>query len=252
MEQISVNGVEIPHDAVLAEMQYHPAPNAEAAMEAAKSALVLRELMLQRAEAIGLDREDDDALDRLIAAEVQLPEPDEATCRRYYEANRPRFRSPTLYEARHILIAAVPDDEAARQAARGTAERLIGALQERPDAFAELAAAHSACESKGAGGHLGQFASGTTVPEFETFLENLEPGQLSPVPVPSRYGYHVLQLLEREPGRDLPFDAARERIADHLSESVFRSAVRQYLTLLAAGADITGVDIDAATSPLVQ
>jgi peptidyl-prolyl cis-trans isomerase C len=252
MDAITVNGVPISDAAILAEMQYHPASSAEAALHDAKTALVVHELLLQRAVAIGLDPARDDAFDTLIAAEVRLPEPDEAACRRYYEANRARFRSPTLYEARHILLPAPPDDSDARADARAKAEQLIACVQKRPEAFAELAAVHSACESKGAGGHLGQFTSGTTVAEFETFLDNLEPGQLSPVPVPSRYGYHVLQLLAREPGRDLPFAAVRERIASYLSESVFRNAVRQYVSLLAADAEIAGVALDAATSPLVQ
>jgi peptidyl-prolyl cis-trans isomerase C len=251
-DTITVNGVAIPDAAVLAEMQYHPASSADAALQEAKNALVVRELLLQRAAAIGLDRAHDEALDQLLAAEIRLPEPDEESCRRYYEANRARFRSPTLYEARHILLAAPPDDSNARDDARAKAEQIIACITKRPETFTELAGVHSACLSKDSGGHLGQFTSGTTVAEFETFLENLEPGQLSPVPVPSRYGYHVLQLLARAPGRDLPYTAVRERIADYLSESVFRSAVRQYVSLLAAEAQIAGVAIDAATSPLVQ
>jgi peptidyl-prolyl cis-trans isomerase C len=62
----------------------------------------------------------------------------------------------------------------------------------------------------------------------------------------------VLQLIAREPGRDLPFTAVQEQIADYLSDSVFRNAIRQYVSLLAAGADIRGIEINAATSPLVQ
>jgi peptidyl-prolyl cis-trans isomerase C len=186
MDPILVNDVAISEGAVLAEMQYHPAATPDAAQNEAAVALVVRELMLQRADALGLDRQADDVLEQLIRQEVALPEPDDATCLRYFEANRSRFRSPTLYEARHILIAAAPDDSNERDAARAKAEQLIACLQKRPDAFADLAATHSACSSKGNGGHLGQFASGPTVSEFETFLDNLEPGQLSPVPVPSR------------------------------------------------------------------
>jgi peptidyl-prolyl cis-trans isomerase C len=252
MDPILVNDVVISEGAVLAEMQYHPAATPDAAQKEAAVALVVRELMLQRADSLGLDRHADDVLEQLIRQDVTLPEPDASTCLRYFEANRGRFRSPTLYEARHILIAAAPDDSNERDAARAKAEQLIACLQKRPDAFADLAATHSDCSSKGNGGHLGQFASGTTVSEFETFLDNLEPGQLSPVPVPSRYGFHVLQLIAREPGRDLPFTAVQEQIADYLSESVFRNAIRQYVSLLAAGATISGVEIDAATSPLVQ
>lgn len=252
MEPITVNGTSIAEAAVLAEMQYHPAKTADEAMRAAAEALVVQELLLQRAAALGFDRQAEDSLDRLLAREVALPEPDEEACRRYFEANRKQFRTPTLYEARHILIAAMPDDEAERREAKALAETLIARLQENPALFSELAQLHSACPSKQAGGHLGQFVSGSTVPEFESFLEALEVGQLSAVPVPSRYGYHALQLLAREPGRDLPYEAVREHVADYLSEAVFRNAVRQYVALLAAEADIRGIVVDAAESPLVQ
>src|SRR5262245_32475866 len=109
MEAIRVNGVEIPEAAVLAAMRHHPARDRGAAIAQAAQALVVDELLRQRATALGLDRVADDALDALIASEVALPEPDEASCRRYYEANIRSFRSPTLYEARHILIAAPAD-----------------------------------------------------------------------------------------------------------------------------------------------
>lgn len=252
MEVIRVNGVAIDEAAVLAEMQYHPAASAEEAGRRAAEALAVRELLLQRAAALGYDRDEEDAIDRVIAAEVSLPAPDEDSCRRYFDANRSQFRSPTLYEARHILIPAMPDDEEERTAAKEKAEQLIARLQAEPELFGQFAKEYSICSSKDNGGHLGQFASDTTVPEFETFLDELEIGQLSPVPVPTRYGFHVLQLIQREPGRDLPYDSVQQRVADYLCESVFRTAVRQYIALLAAEAEISGVALAGADSPLLQ
>ncbi len=252
MEVIRVNGTAIDEAAVLAEMQYHPAASAEEAGRRAAEALAVRELLLQRAEALGYDREDEDAIDRLIAAEVALPAPDDESCRRYYEANRSQFRSPTLYEARHILIPAMPDDEEERTAAKQQAEKLIALLKADPELFGQLAREYSVCSSKDNGGHLGQFASDTTVPEFETFLDELQIGQLSPAPVPTRYGFHVLQLIQREPGRELPYENVQQRVSDYLCESVFRTAVRQYIAVLAAEAEISGVALAGADSPLLQ
>lgn len=252
MEVIRINGTAIDEAAVAAEMQYHPAATAEEAGRRAAEALAVRELLLQRAAALGYDRDEDDAIDRVIAAEVSLPAPDEDSCRRYFEANRSQFRSPTLYEARHILIPAMPDDDEERAAAKQTAETLIARLQAEPELFGQFAKEYSICSSKDHGGHLGQFASDTTVPEFETFLDQLEIGQLSPVPVPTRYGFHVLQLIQREPGRDLPYDSVQQRVVDYLCESVFRTAVRQYIAMLAAEAEISGVALAGADSPLLQ
>ena len=79
--------------------------------------------------------------------------------------------------------------------------------------LADLARELSDCPSGTQGGNLGQVSRGSTVPELETFLYNLEDGQLCPVAVESRYGFHVVRLDRKLPGRDLPFETVAARIA---------------------------------------
>ena len=122
----------------------------------------------------------------------------------------------------------------------------------QPERFSELARARSACPSAAQGGNLGQITRGQTVPEFETFLFNLEPGQICPVPVKTRFGYHVLRLDRRIEGRQLPFEVVRDRIAEYLREHVWRRAVSQYLQLLVGQAEIRGIELNGASTPLVQ
>jgi peptidyl-prolyl cis-trans isomerase C len=110
----------------------------------------------------------------------------------------------------------------------------------------------SACPSAAQGGNLGQITPGQTVPEFETFLYNLEEGQICPVPVKTRFGYHVLRLDRRIEGRQLPFEAVRDKIAEYLREHVWRRAISQYLQLLVGEAEIRGIELNGASSPLVQ
>ena len=114
---------------------------------------------------------------------METPEADETACRRYYENNRRRFRSPDLYEAQHILIAADPEDAEARQAALLKAETLLADIVREPSRFEALAREHSDCPSKEAGGHLGQVTRGSTVPEFETYLCSLDEGETCSAPV---------------------------------------------------------------------
>ena len=90
------------------------------------------------------------------------------------------------------------------------------------------------------------------MPEFETFLFNLEPGQICPVPVKTRFGYHVLRLDRRIEGRQLPFEAVSDQIAAYLREHVWRRAVSQYLQLLVGQAEIRGIALNGASTPLVQ
>jgi len=264
MPEIRINEVTIPAAAVLAEAQNHPARDPEAAVAAAAEALAIRELLLQEARrqriepAPALDAEgrretEDDALIRqLLERNVTVPQADTAACRRYFDNNAKRFRSPDLFEAAHILLAAPPDDAQAYEAAVTQAERLIAMLQKDPKVFAALAAEYSACSSAQNEGRLGQVARGDTVPEFETFLMNLEEGQLCPVPVRSRYGVHVLRLDRRIEGRDLPFEMVEQRIADYLQAASWQRALAQYIRVLAGRADIAGIDLGGAETPLVQ
>ncbi len=194
----------------------------------------------------------EDALVRgLIEREVRVPEADEDALRRFYWNNMHRFVTPPLYEADHILIAARRDDHAAFAAAREKASSLRSILAVAPERFAELARDCSDCPSGALGGSLGQIGPGDTTSEFEAALGNLAPGEISPL-VETRYGVHLVRLTRRIDGRQLPFEAVRERIAAYLTEHVNRQATAQYVSLLVGRADIKGIAVDGSSSPLVQ
>ena len=141
---VSVNGVAIARDAIVREMQHHPAEKPITAWQQAARALVIRELLLQEARRLGVvpqpasdgsgRREtDDEAMMRgLIDHEVTVPETDDETCRRYYDRNGARFRSPDIYEAAHILFAALPADKEAHAKAHDDAAAVLAELREHP------------------------------------------------------------------------------------------------------------------------
>ncbi|WP_323014054.1 peptidylprolyl isomerase [Devosia sp.] len=262
--EITVNGTAITEEMVRTEAQNHPAETPAEAFAAAARALVVRELLVQEANRLGLAatpealgegrREtDEDALVRaLLEREVSAPTADDAACRRYYEQNPRRFRSETLFEARHILFAAPQEDQVARARARDEALAVLAELREAPDSFAELAARHSACPSAGQGGSLGQLGHGSTVPEFDKALHTLQPGQFSSEPVATRFGYHIIQLERRIDGEQLPFEHVAQRIAAWLEAASWSRAVAQYIGILAGKASITGIALNTADGPLVQ
>ncbi|MFI5000589.1 MAG: peptidylprolyl isomerase [Reyranellales bacterium] len=247
--RIAVDGVEIPASAVHAEMQYHPARNASTAMQEAAQALVVRELLLAEARRQGLaidEASPDNAIEALLAAEIRMPAPDEATCRRYYDANRSRFHEPDLFDAEHILLASAADDHAARIDGKDKARDLIDELVVHPERFAELAARWSACPSKDEGGRLGEIGRGGAVPEFETFLMSLEPGELCRAPVESRYGVHVVRLRAKRVGKPLSFEEAKDAIARFLGDTGWQNSVRLYIGQLVDRARIEGIELPAA------
>ncbi|MGB5080320.1 MAG: peptidylprolyl isomerase [Burkholderiales bacterium] len=249
--EVAVNGVAISEEQIEAETPHHR--DAPSPREAAACALAIRELLLQRARALGLaaERESADAaIDALIEREAPVPSPTEAECRRYYDAHRGRFRSGDLVEASHILFAVTP--QAPLAAIRARAEAALKEALAEPGRFGDLAGKLSNCPSGAQGGSLGQLGRGDTVPEFESALFEGNAAGVLPRLVNTRYGFHVVLVNRRIEGRQVPFELGAERIAAHLSECVRRKALQQYVRLLAAGADIRGVDLLAASSPLLQ
>lgn len=264
LDAVSVNGVEIDESEILAEAQNHPAENPGAALLAAARALVVRELLLQRAVELNLapvreetadgrhETNEDAAIRMLIEREVTVPSATAEECLRFYENNRAKFRSEPIFEASHILIAADPADQRARDAARNDAERLAAVLVEHPSEFETMARTHSACSSATQGGNLGQLTCGSTVAEFERCLAQMEEGQTTSAPVESRFGFHIIRLERRIDGEQLPFDFVEVRIAGWLEASTWSKAVSQFIAILAADATITGIDVLGADGPLMQ
>lgn len=262
VSEVSVNGKPIAEGDILVEAQQHPAENPGEALKSAARALVVRELLLLEAHKLELKPDpqndetgraetDEDALIRqLMEHEIDTPVTTEIERRRYYDAHSKAFHSEAIYEARHILIAHADKDAAS--SASDLATGLIADLQKRPHRFAAAAREFSACSSKDQEGNLGQLTKGSTVPEFEAVLEKMEAGQIWPEPVKSRFGFHIIYLVNKIPGALLPFEYVEERIGAWLEASSWSKAVSQYITILAGRADIKGIDLNGVSSPLVQ
>lgn len=216
----------------------------------------VHELLRQRARELGFvadgpnDAATERAIERTLAEEVPVPEPTEEECRRWYEANGALFRSGDLVCARHILFQVTPGVPV--PAIRSVAEAMLHELRSNPALFAERAREHSNCPSGANGGNLGQLQRGETLPEFEkAVFEDTSIGVL-PKLVATRHGFHIISVDQRIEGKQLPFDLVRDDVAAELRRRSEARALSQYVRVLAANADIEGVELDAATSPLVQ
>jgi peptidyl-prolyl cis-trans isomerase C len=226
--EVRVNGVEIAPEAIAQEMQHHPGPDAGTAWREAARALAIRELLLQEARRLEIEAEPEadeagraeseaDALVRALLDEKISPEvPNETECRRFYEARQDRFQTPDLFEAAHVLIEPAGQDEAAWAAAEAQARAIIAGVGDDARAFAEAAREFSACPSAHQDGSLGQVHRGDLVPPIQAALDALADGETHREPVRSRFGWHVIRLHRRIPGRMLPFDAVSTKIAGTL------------------------------------
>jgi len=155
---------------------------------------------------------------------------------------------------RHILFAVTPGVDVA--ALRKRAESIFLELRCHDglasDSFADAARKWSNCPSGEHGGDLGWLSSADCAPEFARELfGHVEVGVLPRV-VHSRFGLHVVEVLEREPGVAQPFESVHGAMAMSLRQQTFVTALRQYLRLLAGEATVEGVELGAADTPLVQ
>lgn len=190
------------------------------------------------------------AIEALLAHELQLPEPDEAACRRHHAAHAARYSRGERVELRHVLFAVTPGVDV--NALRRRAEACLIDLRCRPQAFADAARENSNCPSGAAGGALGWLEAHECAPELaREIFAHPEVGVL-PRLVATRFGWHVVEVLAREAGQPLPFDAVRAAVAQALRQQAYATALRQYLQQLAGQACIEGLALPAVETPLVQ
>ena len=246
---ISVNGVDIEDSLIELELPHHQ--QADNPLKAAVHEVVLRTVLLQEADALGVAGEDDDArIETLIAQQVHVPDPDTAACATYYRNHPRQFTRGEIVEARHILFQVTPT--VPLDLVRETAAAVLAAIQAEPERFAGLAAQYSNCPSGAVGGSLGQVGRGDCVPEFDDVLFRLADGELAGRLIETRHGLHIVQVVRRVEGRLLPFEAVRSQIAEHLSAAAWLRGVNQYLQVLVGRARIEGVTLEGSATPLVQ
>lgn len=212
------------------------------------------ELLRQEARAAGFDAATDpQAIEALLEREVGAPEPGEDACRRWFDANPARFARGERLALRHILFGVTPGVDVA--ALRHRAEALLLELRcedAASGAFAAAAAAWSNCPSGAKGGELGWITSEDCAEEFARQVFAQQVVGILPRLVHSRFGFHVVEVRGREPGIQPAFEDVAQAIALRLRHQTWAAALRAYLRRLAARARVEGVDLDAATTPLVQ
>jgi peptidyl-prolyl cis-trans isomerase C len=194
------------------------------------------------------------AIETLLDQALAVPQPSEDACRRHHAAQSGRYAVGERVQLRHVLFAVTPgvDVNALRQRAEGCLLDVRTAAPGGEDRFAAAAAATSNCPSGAEGGHLGWLTSEDCAPEFSREIFGKPDVGVLPRLVHSRFGLHVVEVLARQPGVVPEFEAVKSAVAQALRQQSFATALRQYLQLLAGDAVVVGVDLEAATTPLVQ
>lgn len=173
-------------------------------------------------------------VDDRIAKKVTVPEED---IKASYDSHPHIFKRPESVHAAHILITV---DSAAMASQKAEARKEIGMiankLKEGED-FAALAKEYSQGPSSTKGGDLGYFSRGQMVKPFETAAFALKPGEISDI-VETRFGYHIIRVIDKKPPTIIPYEDARERIAQYLKNRRVQQQLNQYVDELKKNAKI--------------
>ena len=165
--------------------------------------------------------------------------------RKYYDDNKEKFFRPETFRARHIFIAPYPLDllkttpkdevEAKKKEHIAQAEKKIrDILQEVKDGadFAELAKKYSQdAGSAEKGGDIDFIYRGVFDPAFDEAVGKLKPGEMSDV-VQTRFGYHVIKLIENRPALQAPFTEMKQGIQKYLYMEEAKKKVEEYVETL--------------------
>jgi peptidyl-prolyl cis-trans isomerase C len=157
--------------------------------------------------------------------------------RAYYDSHPDSFKQPEQVHACHILIRVDPQaDESQRAEARKKIEEIQKKLQEGED-FATLAKGFSQGPSSTKGGDLGYFRRGQMAKPFEQAAFALKPGEVSDL-VETRFGYHLIKVIDKKPETTIPYDDIKERIEQYLKNKKVQEEVSLYVEKLKEDAKV--------------
>ena len=182
------------------QLQQPPVPDKDKEKEIVLDEMINRIVLAKEAEKNNLDREPDVhfQLERQrenILARAMLrkylnenPISDEEIEKRYQEEVEKTHK--TEYKARHILLKTEEE-----------AQQTLAQLKKGAN-FAALAKARSTDVRSGKdGGNLGWFNQGQMIPDFFNAVMALKKGEISPAPVKTEFGWHIIKLEDTRPLR---------------------------------------------------
>ncbi len=196
-------------------------------------------------------------IEAMVDQAVTTPAPTEEESRRHYEAQKNRFIVGQALHVRHILFAVTPGVNV--HALSQHAEKALLELSRKDvveGRFVEIAKELSNCPSSAEGGDLGWLTPEACAPELanELFFQTDSRWGMGVHPrlVHTRFGLHIIEVLGRKKGTLQTYEAVRDQIVGRLELQSRSTAMRQYLQLLVGQAEVEGVEMEGAATPLVQ
>ena len=187
--------------------------------------MISMQLVAEQGLKDGLDK-DPDVTARLAVARMRLladaesqkylkgKEPTDADLHAEYDSAVASM-DKTEYHARHILVAN-------QETAEAIIKRLKGGAK-----FEDLAKAQSLDGSKAQGGDLGWFTLARMVKPFADAVKGLKKGEITPQPVQTQFGWHVIQLEDTREVNPPPFEQVKEQITNRVIQKKLQAYVAE-------------------------
>ncbi len=178
-----------------------------------------------------------------------VPQPSQQQIQQYYNDHMSDYQVPDQAKSRHILIS-VPEGADAKTdaAAKAKAESVLKQLQAGGN-WTALAKKYSDDPgSKDQGGELGFAQRGKMVPEFDKAIFTQKIGDIAIVK--SSFGYHIIQVEERQSAHTQPLSEVQATIVAALTREVGAQAETQFAQQLTAEASKNGLEKTAAAHHL--
>jgi peptidyl-prolyl cis-trans isomerase C len=168
---------------------------------------------------------------------VLEPEIPEERIREMYDADPESFSTAETVRVRHVLIAVdrragTEEKQQARQRAEEIREEIVAGGD-----FSALATAHSDCKTAPEGGDLGYIKRGYMPAAFDEVAFSLEEDSVSEV-VETKFGYHVIKAVDRQPARVVPYEEMRSFLETYLQGEESKKKLAAHIAELRARSEI--------------
>jgi peptidyl-prolyl cis-trans isomerase D len=134
----------------------------------------------------------------------------------YYQSHIDQYKLEDRAHVAHILFKTVGMTDAEAAEVKKKAEDVLNKAKHGGN-FADLAKQNSEDTTKDKGGDLGWIVRGQTVPEFEAAAFSLPKGSISDL-VKTQYGFHIIQVIDRESARTQTLDEVKASIVNQLQQ----------------------------------
>lgn len=178
-----------------------------------------------------------------------IPQPSQQDIQSYYNQHQSEYQVPQQARSRHILVKVDPNADAKTDAAaKAKAEDIAKQLRNGGN-WNDLAKKDSDDPgSKDTGGELGFAQSGRMVPEFDKAIFNNKIGDIAIVK--SQFGYHVVQVEERQVAHAQSLGEVTDTIKATLSRQVISQSEDNFSKQLQQDAASKGLQATAAAHHL--